>query len=51
MEINCKCVGMLSGGVWDKSIECNRRVYDPDYISPTITAMGGGHQEVKSWNP
>lgn len=51
MEINCKCVGMLSGGVWDKSIECNRRVYDPDYISPTITAMGGGHQEVKIAEP
>lgn len=42
MEISCKCVGMLSGGKWDKAIECNRRVYSPDGVSPTLTTCGGG---------
>lgn len=51
MEISCKCVGMLSGGKWDKAIECNRRVYSPDGISPTITTCGGGNQEVKIAEP
>lgn len=43
----CHCIGMLTGGKWDKRHEANRRVYDPQYISPTITTCGGGGQEVK----
>ena len=44
---NCKCVGMLSGGKWDKCNESNRRGYSSDGISPTVTTQGGGNQEVK----
>lgn len=47
MEITCKCLWMLTGGKWDRVKESNRRVYDPDFISPTITAGGGGNLEVK----
>ena len=42
MEIKCRCIGMLSGGKWDKVLESNRRVYDAEYIAPTITCCGGG---------
>lgn len=48
---NCKCVGMLSGGKWDRINENCRRVYDADYISPTITTHGGGNQDVKITEP
>lgn len=51
MEIRCKCVGMLSGGKWDKLHDICRRVYSIEYISPTITHMGGGNQEVKILEP
>ena len=47
MEINCKLVGMMQGGKWEKHLECNRRVYSIDAISPTITTCGGGNREVK----
>ena len=47
MTERCKCIGMLSGGKWDKINESCRRVYDTDYLSPTITTCGGGNQEVK----
>ena len=45
--MDCKQVGILTGGKWDKMHECIRRVYDADAISPTITSGGGGHHEVK----
>lgn len=45
--MDCKQVGILTGGKWDKMHECTRRVYDTDAISPTITSGGGGHHEVK----
>lgn len=50
-EINCKCIGMLSGGKWDRVKEQNRRVYSADYILPTLTTCGGGNQEVKIMEP
>ena len=45
--MNCKCVGMLSGGRWDKYMDSNRRVYDPDFVCPTITTCGGGERTIK----
>jgi len=52
MQIDkCKCAGVLSGGKWDHLIEMSCRVYDTDYLSPTITAKGGGNQEVKIIEP
>lgn len=38
---------MLSGEKWERLNDTNRRVYDPDYISPTLTTNGGGHREAK----
>ena len=46
MVQTCKCVGMLSGGKWDSMNDNCRRVYDPNYLSPTLTAHGGGNQDV-----
>lgn len=51
MEIKCRCIGLLTGGKWDKVLESNRRVYDAEYIAPTITCCGGGNQEVKIAEP
>lgn len=45
--MECKQVGILTGGKWDKMHDCIRRVYDTDALSPTITSGGGGHHEVK----
>ena len=41
-KTNCKQVGMLSGGKWDKMHDISRRVYDTDGVAPTIHTMGGG---------
>lgn len=51
MEIRCKLVGILSGGKWDRMHDICRRVYSIEAISPTITHMGGGNQEVKIAEP
>ena len=51
METRCKCVGMLTGGKWDKMNESCCRVYDPEYLSPTLTTHGGGNQDVKIIEP
>ena len=48
---NCKCIGMVSGGTYDHNFESARRVYSVDYPSPTLTAHGGGNQEVKIQEP
>lgn len=40
-------VGKLEGGVWDKRYNQIRQVFDPDGISPTIMAGGGGGTETK----
>lgn len=42
-----KCIGNLYGGKWDRVTEYCRRVYDPEFDSPAVTAHGGGNQEVK----
>jgi DNA (cytosine-5)-methyltransferase 1 len=44
--VNKNC-GMLSGGKWDKLNESSRRVYNENYVSPTITTMAGGNLEPK----
>lgn len=40
----------LSGGKWDKMHEQSRRVYDENGIAPTIHTMGGGNQEIKTFD-
>jgi len=40
-------VGTLEGGVWDKRYNITRQVFDPNGISPTIMAGGGGGTETK----
>jgi len=47
----CKKAGILSGGKWDNLHEICCRVYDAGYLCPTITAKGGGNQEVKIVDP
>ena len=39
--------GELQGGKWDNMLESNRRVYNEDYVSPTITTCQGGNTEPK----
>ena len=51
METRCKLVGILCGGKWDRMHDVCRRVYSIEAISPTITHMGGGNQEVKIAEP
>jgi len=46
-EPKCVVVGQIEEGKWGKVTEMHQRVYDPDGISPTITAQGGGNQEKK----
>lgn len=43
----CKVVGMLSGGKWDNAHDIARRVYNPDYISPTVHTCQSGQTEPK----
>ena len=43
----CKCIGMLSGGKWERNIDPSRRVYDTDGLSPTINTAGGGNHVPK----
>jgi len=42
-----KAIGDMHGGPWDNRTESNRRVYNPDGLSPTVTAEGGGGIEPK----
>lgn len=37
----CKQIGRLAGGKWSNMLDMNRRVYDTQGLSPTITTMGG----------
>lgn len=46
-EIKMKCVGMLSGGKWDKQHDYARRVYDENGLAPSVTTCGGGNLEPK----
>lgn len=43
---NCKMVGELDGK-FQKMNESARRVYDPNYIAPTMTTCAGGNLEPK----
>lgn len=45
--MNCKEIGSLIGGKWEKMYEQSRRVYDPEGLSPTLHTCGGGNQEIK----
>lgn len=40
-------IGKLEGGVWNKRYNQIRQVFDPNGISPTIMAGGGGGTETK----
>ena len=40
--MNCKKIGSLTGGKWEKMYEQSRRVYDPEGLSPTLHTCGGG---------
>ena len=40
--MNCKEIGSLTGGKWEKMYEQSRRVYDPEGLSPTLHTCGGG---------
>lgn len=50
-DIECKCVGMLTDEKWKTKIDYMRRVYDPEYLSPTIATVTGGGMEVKVVDP
>ncbi len=43
----CVQVGNLKGEKWDKLLDCNKRVYSTEGISPCINTFGGGHRETK----
>ena len=45
--MNCKEIGSLTDGKWEKMYEQSRRVYDPEGLSPTLHTCGGGNQEIK----
>lgn len=43
----CIEIGKLCNGKWDRTIDCNRRVYSPDGLCPTLTTCGSGNSETK----
>ena len=42
-----RVVGNMRGGKWEHTYESARRVYDANYVAPTICVHGGGNQEEK----
>lgn len=46
-EIQCKVVGEITGGGYEKMFEQSRRVYGTDGLSPTLHTCGGGNLEPK----
>ena len=44
---SCKIYGRLKGGKYDKLHDICCRVYETDYISPTVVTCRGGNQELK----
>lgn len=42
---------MLCGGIIGKMHDISRRVYNPEYISPSLHTCGGGYQEPKVFEP
>ena len=41
-------VGTLTGGIYDTSFDCIKRVYSTQGIAPTINTCGGGIENLKS---
>lgn len=40
--MQCKQLGVLVGGKWDKMMDVSRRVYSTETIAPTLHTCGGG---------
>lgn len=49
--MECKQIGTLTGGVWDKMHEQSRRVYDKSGLSPALNTCGGGGHDIKIAEP
>ena len=49
--MECKQIGTLTGGVWDKMHEQSKRVYSVDGLAPTQHTCGGGNLETKIAEP
>ena len=49
--MDCKQIGMMQGGKWDKMHEQSRRVYDTEYLAPCLHTCGGGNLEPKIAEP
>ena len=45
--MDCKQLGILVGGKWDKMMDVSRRVYSTETIAPTLHTCGGGNLEAK----
>ena len=45
--MQCKQLGVLVGGKWDKMMDVSRRVYSTETIAPTLHTCGGGNLEAK----
>ncbi|MDE6868556.1 MAG: DNA cytosine methyltransferase [Clostridia bacterium] len=50
-EIQCKLIGRLHGGKWDKIYDVGRRVYSVEGLAPTLHTCGGGNIEPKILEP
>lgn len=51
VDLNCKLLGRLCGGKWDKSYDISRRVYSVEGLAPTIHTCGGGNRQPKILEP
>lgn len=49
--MECKQIGTLTGGVWDKMHEQSRRVYDKSGLPPALNTCGGGGHDIKIGEP
>lgn len=45
--MQCKQLGVLVGGKWDKMMDVSRRVYSAETIAPTLHTCGGGNLEAR----
>ena len=46
-RLMCKCLGLLSGGGYERMHDIGRRVYDTSGAAPTQHCCGGGNLETK----
>ena len=46
-RLTCKCLGLLSGGGYERMHDIGRRVYDTSGAAPTQHCCGGGNLETK----